>query len=141
MQKTNNDEVMPMNAGAWKNFFTTCAAILGEGAPAAAKSNTWCSWTTFKRLREDTGYWQSGLPNPSDIHDEWIGDGGVWGQPFSYTDLAHIIVPREFYWEQVSQEGFESGVRVQDIESLSTELRAKGIEHRKTDLLLEIKLY
>ncbi|MDO3559818.1 hypothetical protein Q3P05_24915, partial [Ralstonia pseudosolanacearum] len=51
MQKTNNDEVMPMNAGAWKNFFTTCAAILGEGAPAAAKSNTWCSWTTFKRLR------------------------------------------------------------------------------------------
>ncbi|MDB0525065.1 hypothetical protein [Ralstonia solanacearum] len=130
-----------MNDEAWKSFFTACADIFGVGASTAAQSNTWCSWTTFKRLREDAGYWQSGLPNRSDIHDACIGDGGVWRQPFLYVDLAHIIVPSEFYWERISQEGFESGVRMQHIERLSIELRAKGIEHRKTDLLLEIKLY
>ncbi|CCF97979.1 hypothetical protein B7R78_0006950 [Ralstonia solanacearum] len=132
---------MKMDDNAWKTFFTTCADILGVGAPTASQSNTWCSWTTFGRLREDAGYWQSGLPNRSDIHDAWIGDGGVWRQPFPYADLAHIIIPREFYWERISKEGFESGVNLQNIESLSIELREKGIEHRKTDLLLEIKLY
>ncbi|MET2467034.1 hypothetical protein ABXT21_23600 [Ralstonia sp. SM1864_UCD524_TZ4] len=130
-----------MNDEAWKTFFTACADILGTGASTAAQSNTWCSWTTFNRLREDAGYWQRGLPNHSDIYDAWIGDGGVWGQPFLYADLAHIIVPREFYWERISQEGFESGVRVQDIDNLSVELRTKRVDHRKTDLLLEIKLY
>lgn len=130
-----------MNDDTWKRFFLSCAEILGPGEPLAAHSDSWCSWTTYRRLAEDAGYWVSGLPNVDQIADAGIKDGSIWGQPFSYGDIAHIVIPRRFYWESISETKFESGVRGQDIDALSSKLRNEKIDHRLTDLILEIKLY
>lgn len=105
-------------------------------------SESWCAWTTYRRIGEDFGYWTSGLPALEDIGATGIADGGVWGQPFSYSELAHVVIPRTFYWESRTAAGqFESGLRSQDIDELSFRLSAAGVEHRATDLVLEIKLY
>jgi hypothetical protein len=125
----------------WNLFFHACANTLGNGANIAANSDSWCSWTTFRRLKEDAGYWTAGLPNTADILVTHIRDGGVWGQPFSYSDIAHIVIPCEFYWESVSASGFESGTKYQNIETLVEKLHELGIQYRSTDLILEIKLY
>ena len=130
-----------MNNEDWKNFFLSCSEVLGKGASNAANSNSWCSWTTFRRLSEDSGYWCAGLPNPEDAFECNIGDGGIWVQPFAYADIAHVVIPRKFYWEKISEQGFESGTKYQDIDALSAKLSERGINHRKTNLVLEIKLY
>jgi len=130
-----------MNNRDWKMFFLTCADVLGPGDSLPFRSESWCSWTTFSRLRSDAGYWQRGLPGRADISEEWIGDGGVWGQPFAYADIAHIIIPREFHWQKISQGALDEGVRQQDIDVLSSELDKHAIVHRKTDLVLEMKFY
>jgi hypothetical protein len=130
-----------MNNSDWKNFFIACADILGGGMNMAAYSKSWCAWTTFRRLTEDSGYWACGLPNHSDIYDKNIGDNSVWGQPFYYSEIAHIIIPCRFYWEIISKQGFECGEKIQAIDQLSCRLTEYGIVHRKTDIVLEIKLY
>jgi len=107
----------------------------------AADSTSWCAWTTFGSLSTDIKYWTSGLPALGDINNEFIGDSGVWGQPFLYKDLAHIIIPKEFFWERLDGHEYESGVKTQDISRLSSELHVRGVSHRLTDVLLEIKLY
>ena len=90
--------------------------------------------------------------------------------PDPYAELAHVVVPRKFYWEIViprkkiaerteelrprlaelddslpSHHGdgayFAQGYRNQDIDALSFHLSELGVSHRKTDLVLEIKLY
>jgi len=105
-------------------------------------SESWCAWTTYRRIGEDFGYWTSGLPAIEDIGAIGIADGSVWGQPFSYSELVHVVIPRTFYWESRTAAGqFESGLRSQDIDELSSRLSAAGIEHRATALVLEIKLY
>lgn len=55
--------------------------------------------------------------------------------------LAHMIIPRSFYWEANVDGRFERGLRSQDIDELSSRLAAAGFQHRLTDLILEIKLY
>ena len=125
----------------WRDFFAICRDFLGEGSSHASASSTWCSWTTFARLQLDAGYWTSGLPNTGDIADSFITDGGVWGQPFSYRELAHIVVPAKFYWETIEPGAFRNGTRTQDIGKLSALLRSAAVPHRLTDLLIEIKLY
>jgi hypothetical protein len=125
----------------WQAFFTTAVEVLGSGDLLPGKTPSWCSWTTFTRLAIDAGYWTHGLPRREDILETYIADGGIWGQPFSYADLAHIIVPREFYWESKIGPGWECGSRLQDIEALSKRLNANDVTHRLTDRLLEIKLY
>jgi len=125
----------------WRTFFTAAFDILGEGDFFPARSKTRCGWTTFTRLSSNAGYWSSGLPNPNDIKQNCIGDGGVWGQPFFYSDIAHIIVPKEFDWELVEDKKFYSGTKTQDIEALSKELHRLEVPHRITPRLLEIKLY
>jgi hypothetical protein len=99
------------------------------------QSNTWCSWTTFRRLTEsDAGYWTAGLPNAEDIGESYIKDGGVWGQPFFYSEIAHLIVPGTFV-------DLDTGtVKSQDIERLSRELKA-GVPCNLTAGVLEIKLF
>ncbi|MEN9491817.1 MAG: hypothetical protein RJA63_2266 [Pseudomonadota bacterium] len=62
-------------------------------------------------------------------------------QPFQYSDLAHLIIPAQFYWERVIDSEFQSGTKQQDIDQLSKELTQYGLPHRKTNLVLEIKLY
>lgn len=130
-----------MNNEQWEIFFVACAKILGDGKRLAVDSGSWCAWTTFGSLSTDIHYWSAGLPAQSDINSEFIGDNGVWGQPFLYRDLAHIIVPKEFFWESNAGGKYENGVKVQNISELSSELERKNIPHRLTDIVLEIKLY
>lgn len=63
------------------------------------------------------------------------------GQPFRYSDLAHIVIPREFFWETGALSSYRNGTWHQDIAALSTELTALGIDHRLTEIVLEVKLY
>src|SRR5262245_51500171 len=113
-----------------------CVTVLGGRGDATMEfSDTWCSWTTFRRLTEsDAGYWTAGLPNPEDIGESYIKDGGVWGQPFSFSEIAHVIVPRAF----IATDGHKTS---QDIERLSDELMKVGIPCRLTSGILEIRVY
>jgi hypothetical protein len=92
-------------------------------------------------LKEDAGYWTSGLPAANDIGEHQINDAGVWGQPFSYGDIAHVIVPREFFWESPPGPEYAFGSRKQDIAMLSQRLKERRVDHRMTDLVLEVKLF
>jgi len=129
-----------MTDAEWRCFFEICASILGVGSHDIFTSQSWCAWTTFSKLKDDLFYWRHGLPRLDDIADSYIKDGGVWGQPFLYQDIAHIIVPRSFGNEYAGSR-WKYGIKVQDIDQLSDALTAANIIHRKTDLVLEIKLY
>jgi len=127
-----------ISADKWHAFFVTCAELLGPGD----QHGSWCAVTTFRRLADDAGYWTHGLPLKSDIAPTHIGDGSVWGQPFAYADLAHIVIPKTFIWERYENGAWlECVSQTQDIKRLSETLDAKGINHRLTSLVLEIKLY
>lgn len=130
-----------MDDKMWKIFFEVCAEVLGKGSPDPRTSDSWCSWTTFDRLTEDAGYWTSGLPNPNELADTNVWDGGTWGQPFLYRKLAHIIIPRRFHREIVSEGKLTDGYKEQSVDPLSGKLATQGIVHRKTNLVLEIKLF
>ena len=124
-----------MNDNTWREFFNSSAKILGGGTPSIETSTSWCSWTTFSRLKSnDAGYWTCGLPAAKDIGEYSIRDGGVWGQPFHFSDLAHFILPKQFFTLLGTR-------RQQNIEALSLELDQHGVNHELKDYLLEIKLY
>ena len=125
----------------WKALFLTSRTLPGEGAYNPRYSESWCAWTTFQSLKHGVNYWYCGIPDYADILDTHIADGGLWGQPFNYDDLAHFIVPATFYWESEGGFRFENGTKSQDIKMLSEKLSYEGLEHRITDLVLEIKLY
>lgn len=125
----------------WHKFLAIASKHLSLNPCEAPGKWSWCAWTTFERLGEDAGYWTAPLPLESELLEEGTLDGGTWGQPFRYSQLAHLIVPRRFYWEQISAESFNSGVHMQDIGSLSERLTIEGIAHRLTELVLEVKLY
>jgi hypothetical protein len=120
--------------------FGVCARVLGRGDRYAPRSESWCGWTTFDSLLDSMHYWSAGLPAEEDLDQAYIKDNGVWGQPFSYQQLAHIVIPREFFREIIGSE-YTNGTKVQDIARLSRELTHANIAHRLTDLVLEIKLY
>jgi hypothetical protein len=130
-----------MTDAEWFSFFRLCTLILGRGSWTTCRSQTWCAWTTFSSLEDELNYWKRGLPNLEDIAETHIKDNGVWGQPFLYKDIAHIIIPRTFYWERADEHDFECGTKTQDIDRLSNALTEANIVHRKTDVILEIKLY
>jgi hypothetical protein len=127
----------------WHRFFVLCAKVLEPGDPWLAKSKSYCVFTTFDRLKTDVHYWQCGLPLEKEINDTWIADGGVWGQPFSFQNLAHIVIPRTWGFEHPDQDGMPAAYeeRTQHIETLSRSLKGEGIDHRLTNLVLEIKCY
>jgi hypothetical protein len=102
---------------------------------------SWCAWTTFSRLGRDAGYWTAELPLLSEIGERSVVDGGTWGQPFPYEDLAHIIVPRRFTEEYAAPKRFAHWTHEQDINGLSGRLNGEGIEHRLAEHVLEIKLF
>ena len=133
-----------MNDMQWREFFITCINLLGGGEADINSSPSWCSWTTFKRLSEDTGYWQSGLPHLNEIKDHGTTDGGTWGQPFNYQDIAHFIIPRAFTRElRASPEDRRTFERVkvnQDIEALSKQLTKLGVPHTLSAVALEVRL-
>lgn len=124
----------------WLVFFKICARILGPGDHRPTERGSWCAWTTFASLQEQLHYWSAGLPRESELGATGVADGGTWGQPFSYQDIAHIVIPREVYWE-VAAPDFTHGSKLQDIQRLSSELDAARLQHRLTELVLEVKLY
>lgn len=125
----------------WRNFLLTAGAHLGLNPCDVSHAWSWCSWTTFTRLGEDAGYWTAPLPLQSELLAESIADGGTWGQPFRYADLAHVVVPRRYVWENVSGDAYDFGMHEQDIVGLSKILKEEGIEHCVSDVVLDIKIY
>ena len=130
-----------MTDDEWRKFFLICARVPGRGDAVAFRSASWCGWTTFRKLQETVHYWSAGLPAEEELAPSYVRDGGTWGQPFLYQEIAHVVIPRQFSWEIGAGSEFRAGDKGQDIDRLSEELTAAGIAHRKTDLLLEIKLY
>ena len=130
-----------MNDAHWHTFFTTAAEVLGPGKRLAEHSQSWCSWTTFDRLSEDAGYWTRGLPALEDIFETYIGDNGVWSQPFHFSQLAHLIVPRKFMCDEPPGPNWTYRERVQNLEGLSARLQKAEIPHRLTELVLELKCF
>jgi hypothetical protein len=130
-----------MNNKEWKIFLSICRETLGKGAWDSFHSESWCAYTTFSSLENGIYYWNCGFPDQNYFGDTHILDGGLWRQSFKYSDLAHIIIPKTFYWEIISENRFESGTKIQDLNMLSKRLIESNILHRKTDLILEIKLY
>lgn len=130
-----------MKDAQWYSFFTAASEVLGPGDRLAENSQSWCAWTTFERLSVDAGYWTRGLPAAEDIFETYIGDNGVWGQPFHFSQLAHVVVPRKFMCDEPPGPSWTYRERVQDLENLSAKLHAAEVPHRVTELILEIKCY
>jgi len=124
-----------MTDAQWLKFFHVCAQEL---APLV---ESWCAWTTFRSLGESVHYWAAPLPRLSELSESGVIDGGTWGQPFLFRDLAHIVVPREFQREDTCSGEFQLTEYVQDLESLSAALRNAGVLHQHGKFVLEIKLY
>jgi hypothetical protein len=129
-----------MNNNDWKLCLTICRQVLGKGDWNPYLSESWCAFTTFSSLTHGIHYFSCGFPSENEFLETRTSDGGLWRQSFKYNDLAHLVVPKTFYWE-ISENGFQSGYKEQNISELSVILKAKGIEHRITDLVLEVKLY
>jgi hypothetical protein len=130
-----------MTDAQWYAFFVAASEVLGPGSRLAEKSQSWCAWITFEKLSVDAGYWTSGVPSREDIFATHIGDSGVWGQPFTFSQLAHIVVPRRFMCDEPPGPNWAYRERVQNLEGLSAKLHAAGVPHRVTELMLEIKCY
>src|SRR5689334_12971292 len=100
--------VHAMTNEEWRTFFLVCSRVLGPGYRQAHFSQSWCAWTTFGALQESVHYWSSGLPAEPALGLLGTNDGGpAWGQPFSYQDIAHIVIPAQFNWERQSNGAFE----------------------------------
>jgi hypothetical protein len=128
----------------WRKFFFTCSQVLkASGSDHPQQPKNWCTWTTFSMLNDDLIYWRRELPAIEDIGDTYIKDGGVWGQPFSYDDLAHIVIPRIFRWDTspFRHRHWKQFSLTQNIDELSNALNKQNIPHQITNLVLEIKLY
>lgn len=125
----------------WRQFLVTARRILGEGASLSWGSESWCAWTTFSSLEHGLVYWHCGLPNENELLESRTVDGGTWGQIFNYSEIAHFAIPAKFYWDRMLDGQYAYGTKTQDLERLSQELKHLGIRHRKTELVLEIKLY
>lgn len=130
-----------MKDSDWKLFLSTCRQVLGSGSHNPVISNSWCAYTTFSALQHNVTYWNCGFPDEIELLDKKTLDGGLWGQSFEYSDLAHIIIPNKFFWENFEHDEFKSGYKYQDINLLSKSLHQLHIKHRITEILLEIKLY
>lgn len=129
---------------ATRHLCRPMASSLSEwcNGDAPPRMRSWCCWTTFGRLRHLTVYWSGELPLESELGEKHVADGGSWGQPFAYPDIAHVIIPRTFDEEPWSEGGkFTQWQHEQDVDGLSTVLRAAGIDHNHHDFGVELKLY
>jgi len=118
---------------------TTESEFSAPGAESRLRS--WCSWTTFGRLERDAGYWTAELPLVEELGETYVNDGGTWGQPFSYDDIAHIIIPRRFIEEPFGQAAFRQWTHEQDIHGLAGRLDSAGVRYHISDYALEAKLF
>lgn len=125
----------------WKLILSIASKHLSNNPCEVVGKRTWCAWTTFERLGEDAGYWTAPLPDEAELLEGYIADGGNWGQPFPYEQIAHLIVPRRYYWDRFGEGVYVSGHHIQDIDGVSELLTKNGIPHRLTIYALEVKLY
>jgi hypothetical protein len=125
----------------WRRFFVIAHEILVPGDWRSSKSTSWCAYATFGSLEKGAFYYNAGIPSPFELGIISLKDGGTWREPLSYDELAHIVVPKSFFWETESSGNYASGIRTQDIDGLSRALLHAGIPHRITEIVLEIKLY
>jgi hypothetical protein len=125
----------------WRRFFEIGLKVLGVGASNPYLSESWCVFSTFSSFQYGVNYYHRGFPGKEDLLEDRTIDGGTWMQSIHYDDLAHLIVPKQFYWELVLDGKFQSGFKYQDIVTFSRDLEVHDIPHRKTDELLEVKLY
>ena len=124
----------------WRNFFLICASVLVKATGRDRFNASRCGWTTFDTLEHHIHYWNDCLPNAEDLREGHVAEG-AWSQHFLYDTLAHVIIPRSFAWETGKKDDYAYHTTTQDIDRLSVELSKAGIAHRKTELVLEIKLY
>ena len=136
----------------WRIFLTIAGCYLRETnqwtigkwsdpASGAPIRKTWCSWTTFSRLADNAGYWTGELPLEAELLEKCTTDGGNWGQPFGYDELAHVIIPPTFTEEGRRAGQYTDWDHTQDIEGLSKRLDAAGIAHTLSVHALDIKLF
>jgi hypothetical protein len=122
----------------WMAFFKISSKILYDNINYDDGPECWCSWTTFERLQRDSGYWTSPFPIENDITEWGIRDSGTWMQPFPFWDIAHVIIPSSFTYDD-----FEKGIfrksKFQNIKHLSDQLNNIGIEHGINDYYLDVK--
>jgi hypothetical protein len=127
----------------WCTFFRSAAELLGPGDSRLMHTKSYCAFTTFERLNTDLNYWRHGMPLKEEIAENHIRDNGVWCQPLRFSSLAHIIVPRRFRVEQFDKYNHPvDDLEIeQRIDALSSALLTCRVDHRITNLILEIKLY
>ena len=125
----------------WYSFFVACSTVLSQKFAADIRVGERCSWATFDSIECGAHYWSGPLLSEADLLPTYTRDGGPWRQPFLFESLAHVVIPRFFGIESggAADYAYKSGVH--DLEALSAKLNELGIQHRKTDLMLEIKLY
>jgi len=125
----------------WKLFLSICRETLGKGSFNPYLSESWCSFTTFTSLSHNINYWSCGFPDKEDLLDDRTIDGGLWRQSFYYDDIAHIIIPSKFYWEEIIDNKFCCDYKKQNINLLIPKLGNNFPQLRQTELMLEVKLY
>ena len=56
-----------------------------------------------------------------DIGDTHIKNSGLWGQPFRYSEIAHVVIPRRFDFESgdFKDDTYAYGIKVQEIDGRS----------------------
>lgn len=141
-QERERQLIDKMTDKEWFQFLCLGREILGLGANQSHLADSWFAFTTFNSLSHIVNYWNNGFPDVSDLLEDRTRDGGLWMQSFLYSDIAHIVLPRTFYWEKFTEaSGFEFGYKQQDLDKFSAALQQYNIKHRTTDLVLEIKLY
>ncbi|GHA22364.1 hypothetical protein GCM10008090_35150 [Arenicella chitinivorans] len=128
-----------MSDEEWKVFFKIANETLGKGSYSSLHSNSWCSWTTYQRLSRDSGYYTSGIPSPEELENDRLNDGGTWGQPFPYAEIAHLIIPKQFVQEGVENSKAVWRRKTQDIDLLAKRLSSNKIPFLLSEWALEIR--
>lgn len=128
---------------ATRHLWRPAKSTLSEYCNGTQKSElrSWCCWTTYGQLVYKAGYWSAELPLEAELGEKYIADGGTWGQPFLYEEIAHVIIPREFTEEPWSDKVFTQWDHEQDVDGLSALLNDKGIDHHLSRYALEVKLF
>ena len=142
---------MELTAEQWWTFFTiasrhirgTLKSEVSQWTEPAEEfyRKSYCAWTVFERLGCDTHYWTAELPKETELYEHGVLDGGEWGQPFRFDEIAHLIVPVEYTEDRYVDQKYTMWCHTQDIVGLSRLLDEANIPHKLHETFLELKLY
>lgn len=125
----------------WRNFLRICSDHIYKEGVDEPFFWSWCSWTTYSRLKRDSGYWTAPLPLAEELLENSILDGGMWAQPFFYDELAHVIIPKIYTFSKLI-DGLPCLMeKNQDIAGISEILKTENIPHNISEYALDMKLY